>query len=561
MIDLIVRNCRLVDGTGEPSRDADVGVSEGRIVAIGTLREPAGRTIDAGGKVLAPGFIDMHTHYDAQAFWDPTMSPSCYHGVTTAIAGNCGFSIAPLSREAAPYLLRMLARVEGMPETSLREGVPWDWESFGDYLARLEGRVGINMGFMCGHSALRRVVMGPRSTQECATDDDLERMKALLAQSLGAGAMGFSSTTSPTHNDAEGIPVPSRHASREEIVELSRVCRDYPGTLLEFIPGIGMFTDEHIQLMTDMSLAAGRSLNWNVVVAGPGNEAVVERQLSASDSAREAGAHVVALAMTPAPAIRLNFRSGFVFDNFPGWDELFRLPIDRRMELLSDRERRAELIAAAESDNPFRNMSAWGAYTIASSANKAIEGKQVAEIAEREGKSPADAMIDIAIADELNTVFRPPSPPETAELKRRRLQLWRDSRVLPGASDAGAHLDMIDAFASTTSLLAATRDHSDFSVEEAVMMLTKAPAEMLGLRDRGIIAEGNHADLVIFDPDTVAPGPTEVRHDLPGGEMRLYADAIGIDTVVANGVVIVEQGRHTGELAGRILRSGLDTGA
>ncbi len=559
MLDLLIRDALLVDGTGLPARSADVAVVDGRIAAIGTIREPAKRTISAGSQILAPGFIDAHTHYDAQAFWDPTMSPSCYHGVTTVIAGNCGFSIAPLSQDAAPYLLRMLARVEGMPEASLKLGVPWDWSSFEEYSSRLEGRIGVNMGFMCGHSALRCVAMGERALHAHATPDELTRMKALLSESLRAGALGFSSSTSVTHNDAEGNPVPSRHASREEIVELARVCRDYPGTILEFIPGIGMFTDAEIELMTEMSVAADRLLNWNVLVVAPGNEAVIERQLSASDHARRAGGEVVGLAMTPNPTIRINLLSGFLFDMLPGWGEVFRVSPEQRIAQFRDPARRAELVQQAESEHQMRSIADWAKYTISFSNNKSLEGETVGAIAQREGRSAADVMLDVAIADDLKTVFHSPSQPLTEELKRRRLKLWRDDRVLAGASDAGAHLDMIDAFASTTSLLEVTRDDNDFTIEEAVMMLTKAPAAMIGLRDRGIIKEGYRADLVIFDPETVAPAPTSVRYDLPGGEMRLYADSIGIETVVVNGELIVEHGVHTGALPGQILRSGVDT--
>jgi len=250
MLDLLIRDARLIDGTGNPGYSGDLGVKDGRVAAIGKIGDTATRVIDAGGRVLAPGFVDMHTHYDAQVFWDPTLSPSCLHGVTSVFAGNCGFSIAPLSVDAAPYLRRMLARVEGMPEASLEAGVPWDWESFDDYLSRLEGRVGLNIGVMCGHSALRRTVMGKCGQTDRASEDDLARMKSVLAASLAAGAMGFSTTISNTHNDADGNPVPSRAASEEELIALCGVCRDYPGTTIELGPGIDPFSPELVELMT-----------------------------------------------------------------------------------------------------------------------------------------------------------------------------------------------------------------------------------------------------------------------------------------------------------------------
>jgi N-acyl-D-aspartate/D-glutamate deacylase len=560
MFDLLIRDARLVDGTGAPPWSTDLGVTDGRIAAIGRLREPARRTLDAGGQALAPGFVDLHTHYDAQAFWDPALTPSCLHGVTTVLAGNCGFSIAPLSKEAAPYLIRMLARVEGMPVISLEAGVSWDWESFGDYLSRLDGRVGVNFAAMCGHSALRRVVMGQRALQGEATSDDLEAMTSLLAAALGEGAMGFSSTISPTHNDAEGRPVPSRQASQAELVALARVCRDFPGTVLEFLPGI-VFGEPEYELMTQMSLAAQRSLNWNPLVPAPGNEAHLARQLAASDHARAAGAEVIGLAMTATPSVRLNFHSGVNFDNLPGWGELFTLPVAARIAAFKDPERRAALSrSAAEATGDFlRRLASWSTYVVSQSRDKSVEGRGIGEIAAEQGKTPFDAMLDIAVGDELRTVFLMPSLPDTEELWRRRRALWRDDRVVIGGSDAGAHLDMIDAFTGATALLAAVRERELFPLEEAVQMITQAPAQVMGLKDRGVIREGWRADLVIFDPATVGPAPTEMRNDLPGGEMRLYAEARGISQVIVNGVCIVEGAEHTGALPGQVLRSGRDT--
>ena len=228
MFEVLIRGGLVVDGSGGPAREADVALEGGRIARIGRIDEPARETIEAAGRIVAPGFIDVHTHYDAQAFWDPMLSPSSFHGVTTVVGGNCGFSIAPLSPDAGEYLMRMLARVEGIPLESLREGVPWDWASFGDYLTGLDGRLAVNAGFMVGHSALRRVVMGERAVGHEATPSEIEAMNALLRASLGEGGLGFSSTRSVAHNDADGQPVPSRHASREELY--SR-CRTTPSSI------------------------------------------------------------------------------------------------------------------------------------------------------------------------------------------------------------------------------------------------------------------------------------------------------------------------------------------
>jgi N-acyl-D-aspartate/D-glutamate deacylase len=238
MLDCIVRGGTVVDGSGGPARKADVAIKGGRIVRIGVVEEEAARVIDATGKMVTPGFIDVHTHYDAQAFWDTTLSPSPLHGITTVIAGNCGFTIAPLAPEHGDYLMRLLARVEGMPLEALQQGVPWNWTSYGQWLDQLDGTLAVNAGFMVGHSAIRRNVMGERSVGNHATPEELRAMQAMLAEALDAGGLGFSSSWATTHNDASGNPVPSRHASEEEMVELARVCGNFDGTSLEFIPAV-----------------------------------------------------------------------------------------------------------------------------------------------------------------------------------------------------------------------------------------------------------------------------------------------------------------------------------
>jgi len=561
MLDLIINNAQIIDGTGSEPYSGSIGIEGGRIKAVGAVAGPARETIDAGGCVVSPGFVDVHTHYDAQVFWDPAVSPSCYHGVTTIWGGHCGFSIAPLSKSAAPYLLMMLSRVEGMPATSLKAGVPWDWESFGEYLGKLEGRLGVNAGFMAGHSAIRRVVMGERAVGHQATPDDLERMKRLLAKSLAEGALGFSSTVSPTHNDADGNPVPSRHASREELIELARVCRDFEGTSLEFLPAVGRFSDEIKQLMSDLSTAAARTLNWNAINAGDAE--TMANQLSASDLARRNGGDVRALTIPQPITLRLNLFAGFVFDALEGWDYLFRMPVEERMRELSDPARRRHLDQSARASGPLRGLANWAALTVhavADPAHQALEGRTVGDIAAEQGKAPFDAMLDLAIAEGLRTSFMPPAVGGDRALWQVRGQLWADDRTVIGASDAGAHLDMIDTFAFSTQVLGnGVREHGVISLAQAVHQLTQVPAELMGLRERGVLREGWHADLVVFDPATVGSGPVHMRPDLPAGEPRIYADAYGVHHVFVNGTAVVRDGVHTGALPGTALHSGRDT--
>ena len=345
MYDILIRGGDLVDGTGSARRRADVGIQGDRVVAIGDLAEEAAETIDATGKVVTPGFVDVHTHYDAQVFWDGALTPSPLHGVTTALAGNCGFTIAPLSDDAADgeYLMRMLARVEGMPLESLREGVPWNWTSTAEYFGEIEGRLGINAGFMVGHSAIRRVVMGEEATARESKPEELEAMQELLRAGLDAGALGFSSSWARTHNDAEGHMVPSRFATRDELVDLCSTLSEYEGTSLEFIPMVGPFEPWAVELMAAMSAGAQRPLNWNVLGVNARNLNEAEQKLEAGTYAREHGGRVVALTVPMSFPVYLSFRSGFVLDAMPGWEDVMGLPLDEKLKFFDDEEALAKL--------------------------------------------------------------------------------------------------------------------------------------------------------------------------------------------------------------------------
>ncbi len=566
MFDVLIRGGLVVDGTGGPARRADVGLRDGRIAEIGALSGPARETLDVEGRIVAPGFVDVHTHYDAQAFWDPTLSPSPYHGVTTIVGGNCGFSIAPLSPEAGPYLMRMLARVEGMPLESLREGVPWDWSSFGEYLARLEGRLAVNAGFMVGHSALRRVVMGERAVGHAASPRELEAMNALLRASLAEGGLGFSSTRSAAHNDADGQPVPSRHAELEELYGLCRTTGEFPGTSLEMLPGTSTFSEEDKEILTQMSLAADRPVNWNLIAPRADMPEVMENQLGASDYAAERGAVVLALTVPQELSGRVNLLSGFAFDALPRWAEVIGLPVEARKKALADPAIRDALRRGGEEQGPgpLKGLTRWGEIGIEETfepENHSWQGRTVGELAAERGVDPLDALLDLSLSEGLRTSFASPTEGQTdPESWRMRAASWTDPRTIVGASDAGAHLDMMDTFAFTTQLLGrGVREMSLVSFEEGVRQLTDVPARLYGLRERGRLEPGFHADVVVFDPDRVGKGPTYTRFDLPAGAPRLYAEAEGIDHVFVNGREIVRNGLDTGARPGSILRSGRDT--
>jgi N-acyl-D-aspartate/D-glutamate deacylase len=569
MLDLKIVGGLVVDGSGGPARRGDVGVKAGRIVAVGEVAEDARETVDASGRIVAPGFIDNHTHYDAQVFWDPKLSPSCFHGVTTVVGGFCGFSIAPITPEAASYIRPMLAKVEGMPLEVLERAVPWNWESFGDYLARLDGKIGLNAGFFAGHSAIRRIVMGERAVGEKCTPDDLEKMQALLGKSLAEGALGFSTTISPTHSDGDGKPVPSRWADHSEIVELARVVRDHEGTGLELLPNLD-FGPGVRELMADASIAGNRPVNWNVLAVGVRSDAEARAmsQLAVSDYARERGGEVIALTFADAVGVYLNFRSGDSLDRLPGvWREMFRWPLEERIARFKDPSFRIRMKADYErepADSINRITTDFRSYVVVAveaEKNRPYQSRKLADIAAEEGRSVIDVMLDIAVEDDLKTIFFADLGGRDQATYELRGRIWADDRTLIGASDAGAHIDRVDAFAfSTTLLQKGVREHKVISLEQAVHQITQRPAQYFGLIDRGLIARGYHADMVVFDPETVARGPTSFRYDIPGGaDFRLYAEAVGVDHVFVNGVQTVRHGQHTGALPGSVLRSGKDT--
>ena len=566
MLDLLLRGGTVLDGSGAPGRVADVGIRDGRLASIGPAEDGARREVDVSGLMVAPGFVDIHTHYDAQLAWDPAATPSPLHGVTTVVGGNCGFTLAPAGPDHAEYLMRLMARVEGMPLEALAAGVSWDWKTFGDWLATLDGATAVNAGFLAGHSALRRAAMGEDATGGPANAHQVEAMTALLHQALDAGALGLSTSQAPPHLDGDGNPVPSRFAEPAELLALAAAVRQHEGTTVEFIlPGcLNGFTEDEIQLMGDLSLTAGRPANWNVLGVSSLNPTGHLDQLAASTKAGERGARIVALTLPHAMTIRLSFLSGAVLSGLPGWSPVLTLPVPERIAALADPEVRRRLAEGAASDEAgvLRYLATWHRLEFIetfSAENAPLRGRSVGDVAAERGQDPFDTLLDVVLADGLRTGLRPPMPALTPEDWRLRAEAWLDPRTVVGGSDAGAHLDMMCGAVYSTSLLASVRDHHTVSWEQAVQLLTEVPARLYGLRDRGRIQEGWAADLVVFDPDRVGPGPERTVDDLPGGAARLYADANGVEHVFVNGSQIVDRGRLTGATPGTLLRSGRDT--
>jgi N-acyl-D-aspartate/D-glutamate deacylase len=568
MLSCLIRNGTVVDGTGRPAFQADIAIEEDVIVEVGKVDETADRVIEADGLFVSPGFIDPHTHYDAQLFWDPTATPSCVHGVTSVIAGNCGLTLAPLRELDADYLRRTLARVEGMSLSALESGVPWDWESFPQYLDRLEGQIGVNAGFMIGHSALRLYVMGQAALAGKASREQLNGMLQVLAAALEAGGLGLSTSRSPTHTDGNGDPVPSRFASEHELLELCREVGRHDGTGIEAIvegciagPG---FTDQEVQLLASMSSIARRPLNWNVLNPDPATKERTHRQFEPSRMAEKMGGRVVALTMPMNVPQTQSFLTHCGLQMLPDWPSIFALPVPERIQRLRDPSVRQWMYERAKSSDAgvLSRVAQFENYVIGdtySESNSGLSGQTVGDIARGRGQQDFDCLVDIVVNDELRTVLWPVRP-EGDDVWKLRQEVWGYPDALIGGSDAGAHLDRMCGAVYTTCLLAeALRGRQVTTIERAIQMTTDEPARLFGLRRRGRIQPSFYADLVLFDPQRVGPGNPSTSRDLPGGSERLTVPSQGIANVFVNGIETVSEGRVTGVTPGTVLRSGRDT--
>ena len=567
MLDHLITGATVVDGTGAPGRRADVGIKDGRIVVLGTTDEPALNVIDGAGMVVAPGFVDPHTHYDAQLLWDPMATPSSFHGVTTVIGGNCGFTLAPLKPGDGDYLRKMMSKVEGMPLPALEHGTDWSWETFADFLQRFEGNIAVNAGFLVGHCAIRRYAMGLDAVGNPADAEQIVGMRAELAKAIEAGALGFSFTNSTSHSDGEGEPVASRWATHDELIALCEETGKYPGTTLEgIVPGcLDTFSDDEIDLLAKMSAAANRPMNWNVLTVDSREPDRVPRQLQAAARAKELGGRVVALTMPIQVPMNMSFLNFCGLWLMPNWKDVMAGSVAERIQRLQDPDTRIKLLewSLSKEAGVFRRLADWADYIIGdtfSPENAGLSGRSVRDIAAERSTSAFGTLLDIVIADELRTVLWPTPQDNDAESWRMRAELWLDERAMIGGSDAGAHLDrMCGAPYPTKFLNDCLHGHKLISMETAVKLMTSDPAALFGLKDRGVLRIGAIADVVVFDPATVGSQEPRLVTDLPGNSARLTADSVGMNHVFVNGVAILRDGVATGATPGTVLKSGRDT--
>lgn len=558
--DLVIKHGTVIDGSGLPRYRADVGVRHGRIAAIGRIRERAREVIDADGQVVAPGFVDGHTHMDAQVFWDPLGTCSCWHGVTSVVMGNCGFTLAPCGKSERHLVVRNLERAEDIAAEAMDAGIDWTWTTFPEFLDRVESLPkGINYAGYIGHSALRTYAMGERAFEKPATEDDLRSMERELRDAIRAGAVGFTTSRSPSHETPDRRPVASRLATWEEIRRLVGVMGEMNAGIFElagerFDGDPEGRRDYHVRLR-DLAVETGRPVTWGLFSRRDDPEAW-RVYLDLLEETAAAGGRMFAQVHSRALTVVLSFKTNLPFDRLPVWKELRALPLAEQKHRLSDPELRRRLVEAARERDERRPIGAEPRPAVYEwiFVMDTVEGphRSVAEVARERGVDPVEAMIALALEKDLELFFLQPIANENQD---HALELMKHPRTVVTFSDSGAHVSQImDASLQTHVLSHWVRAKQALTLEQAVRMLSFEPATHWGFTDRGLIREGLAADLLVFDPETIAPEMPEVAHDLPAGARRLVQRARGIAATVVNGEIVLRDGKPTGALPGQLLR-------
>ncbi len=570
MYDLKIEGGTLIDGSGAPRSIGDVGITDGKVVALGHAPDAARRTINARGHVVCPGFVDIHTHYDAQVLWDPLMTISPWHGVTTVVMGSCGFGIAPTRADGRKRILRTLERVEAMSLAALEAGIGADWpfETFPQYLDALETRgTAINTAVMIGHTPTRLYVMGEAAVERAATDAEIAQMRAIVTEGLKAGAIAFATSVSPVHIGFDGKPVPSRLATKGEVLALAGAVREAGSGMIHY----NLLREPDFETFEKLHQASGAAVCWTALLAG-------QRGAGGHRDTLEKSADLVARGLPIYPqtacrpiVIEYDFRSPVVFDTWKLFEPVRKAtdaaaraaiycdPAFRHQfrEEVKGRGHRDQHFSAGRAEGESRRAS-WRLTEVSfCPAEPQLVGRRVKEIANERGINAVDLMLDLALSPGAPVRFRVPVVNfDEDEVE----EILLDPNVVLGLGDGGAHLSQLCDACYTTHLLGHwVRERQTLSLERAVQMLTSRPAQVFGIRDRGLLQVGRPADVVVFDPDTVGAGPLERIYDLPAGADRLISKPSGIKAVVVNGTVLPapEAAWPVGLcMPGRLLRNG-----
>ena len=549
---LLIRGGKIIDGSGLPGYVGDVGIRDGQVVELGRLSGSAQRTIDAAGMVVAPGFVDHHTHLDAQILWDPYGTSEPENGVTSVVMGNCGLALAPVVDGVEDSIVKSFVRVEAMPRDALVQGIKWGWKSYGDYLDRLEGKVGINVGGLVGHIAVRQTVMGEESVEREATAAEIARMQALVREAMEGGALGLSTNRNSRHFREDGKPVASRLASLDELFQLCDVLGELSCGVAETI--VNLSDRQQIAWYDQLARRTGRPVIWQSVLHRYSAPDFWKEQLEAIAPTFRDGYRAYGLSNTEPIYNRFTLNNAQVFDEWPTWKNIMFLPEVVRKQAFADPETRLKLKAEMAEERYTGFHKRWDlipVIKVAKPENQHLVGKTIAELGQLRGQHPIDAMIDFSLEEGLETTFLTANGGDPEAMG----EIMRSPYVLVGLSDAGAHVQFNAAFAYATKLLGYwVRERGIMPLEQAIHKLSFQVASVYGLNDRGLLRPGYAADVVVFDPATVNAREPEWVQDYPADTKRLTQKADGVHYTIVNGAVIYEDGKLSGELPGKVLR-------
>jgi len=554
--DLLIRGGRVVDGSGLPSYVADVGVKDGKVVAVGKLNDGAARVIDAAGLAVSPGFIDHHTHLDAQMLWDPYGTCEPQHGITTVVMGNCGLSLAPTRSGIEDAIVKSFVRVEAIPRFALEAGVQWKWHSYGEYLDHLEGKLGINVGGLVGHIAVRHNAMGEDAVERKATGAEVQKMRGLVLEAMEGGALGMSTNRNERHMREDGKPVASRLADDEELFGLCDVLAERNAGVIETI--LGRNKIEHFEFYHELAKRTQRPVLWQSLQHRWAEPNLWREQLDAVEPIFRAGYQAYGLSHTVPLVRHFDLTNCQVFDEFPTWKTLMFLPVEVRKQAFADPATRQKMRADLASPAPANFHRRWDipkVEKVVKPENQKYVGKSIEQLAKMQNKDPLDAFLDLALDEDLATVFWNANNGGDWNAMG---EILRSPYVLVGTSDAGAHVQFGADFGYGTILLGLwVRERQVMTLEQAIHKLTFHVASIFGLQGRGLLRPGYAADFAIFDPKTVQAHEPEWANDYPAGSKRLVQRCVGMHYTVVNGTVIHEDGRMTGDLPGQVIRGPL----